>query len=127
MLYAVLCYEDEKAVGAWTKEQDDACLARLAVVHGAMKAKGRLGPVVRLHNTSKATTLRKNNDAPMVVDGPFAETKEHLLGFYITDCDTLEQAIAFARDLAKANPGTGAYEIRPLSIFMPGDLATPTG
>ena len=48
----------------------------------------------------------------MVLDGPFAETKEQLLGFYVVDCDSLEEALDFARDLAKANPG-GAYEMRP--------------
>ena len=127
MLYAILCYEDEKAVGAWTKAEDDACMARLDVVHQAMGAKGKLGPVVRLRNTTNATTLRKNNGAPMVMDGPFAETKEQFLGFYVADCENLDEAIAFASDLAKANPGSGAYEIRPMSIFKPGGLTTPLG
>ena len=49
------------------------------------------------------------------MDGPFAETKEQLLGFYIVDCDSLDGAIDVARDLAKANPGTGSYEIRPVA------------
>ena len=48
-----------------------------------------------------------------MIDGPFAETKEQLLGFYVVDCDDLEEALAIARELAEANPG-GAYEIRPL-------------
>ena len=122
MFFAILCYEDEKAVAAWTKAEDDACMARLDVVHQAMGAKGKLGPVVRLHDTSRATTLRKNNGAPMLIDGPFAETKEQFLGFYVADCQDLDEAIAFARDLAAANPGAGAYEIRPMSIFKPGTL-----
>ena len=125
MLYAILCYEDEKAVAAWSKEEDDACMARLDVVHQAMGAQGKLGPVVRLHNTSQATTLRKNNGAPLIVDGPFAETKEQFLGFYVADCANLDEAITFASDLAKANPGSGAYEIRPMSIFKPGGLNPP--
>ncbi|MGV8853599.1 MAG: YciI family protein [Devosia sp.] len=127
MLYAVLCYDDEKAVGAWTKEEDAACMARLDVVQQAMRDKGRLGPVVRLQNTSTATTLRKASGAPVVIDGPFAETKEQFLGFYVADCDSLEDAIEFARDLAKANPSTGSYEIRPLNIFRPGGLETIAG
>ena len=53
------------------------------------------------------------------MDGPFAETKEQLLGFYIMDCATLEAAIAAARDLRRANP-TAVYEIRPISLFRPG-------
>jgi hypothetical protein len=119
MLYAILCYNDEQAVGNWSKEEDDACLVRLAQVEERMQAKGKLGPVVRLQNTSTATTLRKTSGAPIIIDGPFAETKEQFLGFFVADCDTLDEAIAFAKDLAVANPQGGAYEIRPLSIFKP--------
>ena len=54
-----------------------------------------------------------------MIDGPFAETKEQLLGFYVIDVADLEEALAFARDLAGANPG-GAYEIRPVRVYLPG-------
>ncbi|HEY8576394.1 MAG TPA: YciI family protein [Devosia sp.] len=123
MLYAVLCYNDENAIATWSKEEDDACLARLAMVEDGMKAKGRLGPVARLMPTTAAKTLRKTSGEPLVIDGPFAETKEQFLGFFVADCETLDEAIAFAKDLAKANPGPGAYEIRPLSIFKPSAIA----
>ena len=53
------------------------------------------------------------------LDGPFAETKEQLLGFYVVDCPTLEAAVAAARDLRHANP-TAVYEIRPVSLYRPG-------
>jgi hypothetical protein len=53
-----------------------------------------------------------------VLDGPFAETKEQLLGFYVLEAKDLEEALAFTRDLAKANPG-GSYEIRPIGMFLP--------
>jgi hypothetical protein len=122
MLYAVLCYNDENAVASWTKEEDDAVMARLAKVEDAMKAKGRLGPVARLLPTTSATTLRKNSGEPLVIDGPFAETKEQFLGFYTVDCDSLEEAIQFAKDLAVANPGLGSYEIRPVAVFHPSEL-----
>ena len=57
----------------------------------------------------------------LVVDGPFAETKEQLLGFYIVDCETREEAVEVARELAGvATHGTGSYEIRPLMLFRPG-------
>ena len=117
MLYAVLCYNDEKAVGTWTKEEDDACMARLKVVTDKMADAGRLGPVVRLLPTTSATTLRKGKGEPMIIDGPFAETKEQFLGFYVADCDSLDDALAFAKDLSVANPGIGAYEIRPVSFY----------
>ncbi len=91
MLYAVLCYNDEKAVSAWTPEEDAACMARLGKVQEPLRARGTLGPVVRLQNTSEAKTLRKSNGQPMVFDGPFAETKEQFLGFYVTDCETIDR------------------------------------
>ena len=120
MLYAILCYNDEAAVGAWTKEEDDAVMARLGAVQEKLATAGRLGPVARLLPTTAATTLRKGRDEPLVIDGPFAETKEQFLGFYVVDCATLDEALEFARDLARANPGTGSYEIRPVGIFRPG-------
>ncbi len=126
MHYAILCYHDEKVVTSWTREEDDAVLARLAVVHEKVARAGKLGPVVRLLPTTAATTLRKDGDPPLVIDGPFAETKEQLLGFYIVDCDSLDEVLEIAREMAQANPG-GAYEIRPVGIFRPGGSGAATG
>ena len=84
MLYAILCYDSEDVVGAWTKEEDDAVMARLGAVQEKLAAEGRLGPVARLLPTTAATTIRKGRE-PLVIDGPFAETKEQLLGFYVVD------------------------------------------
>jgi hypothetical protein len=118
MLYAILCYHDEDLVGSWSKEQDAAVMSKLSVVQDKLKKEGRLGPVARLLPTTAATTLRKD-DPPLVLDGPYAETKEQLLGFYIIDCENLDAAVGVARDLGAANPG-GAYEIRPVGLFQPG-------
>ena len=125
MLYAFLCYNDEDAVSSWTKEQDDAVMSRLAAVHEPLAKAGRFGPTARLLPTTAATTLRKNSDPPLVLDGPYAETKEQLLGFYVIDCENLEAALDVARDFARANPG-GAYEIRPVRSFFPGALPQET-
>ena len=122
MLYAILCYHDEAVVGSWTQEQDDAVIAKRAVVTKKLAAQGRLGPVARLLPTTSATTLRKENP-PLVLDGPYAETKEQLLGFYLIDCNNLDEAVDVARDLGAANPG-GAYEIRPVGVLNPGSVAT---
>ena len=120
MLYAILCYHDEALVNSWTKEEDDAVMGRLQVVHDKLEKAGKLGPSLRLLPTTAATTLRKS-DPPMVIDGPFAETKEQLLGFYVLDCENLDEALEIARELGRANPG-GAYEIRPIRLFVPGSL-----
>ena len=121
MLYAILCYHDENVTCAWSKEQDDAVMAKLSVVQEKLTQQGRLGPVARLLPTTAATTLRKTQDPPLVIDGPFAETKEQLLGFYVVDCENLEAALDVARDLGAANPG-GSYEIRPVGVFRPGTV-----
>ena len=60
--------------------------------------------------------MRKDREPALVIDGPFAETKEQLLGFYLIDCGSLEEALDIARELGAANPG-GAYEIRPIGYF----------
>jgi|SRR4051812_26449059 hypothetical protein len=123
MLYAILCYDSEDVVGAWTKEEDDAAMVKLGVVQQKLAREGRLGPVARLMPTTAATTLRKGKDT-VVMDGPFAETKEQLLGFFIVECSDLEQALETARELGKASSSAGCYEIRPLSLFQPGGVVT---
>jgi hypothetical protein len=118
MLYTLLCYNDEDVVWSWTKEQDDAVMAKLGAVHEELVREGKMGPALRLFPTTSATTLHKNQDTPMVIDGPFAESKETLLGFYIVDVANLEAALDVARRLADANPG-GAYEVRPVALYLP--------
>lgn len=119
MLYAILCYNQEDVVCAWSKEEDEAVMQKLGVVQQRLTQEGRLGPVARLMPTTAATTLRKDREPPLVLDGPFAETKEQLLGFYVVDCESLDGALQVAKDLGKANPG-GSYEIRPVAMFQPG-------
>jgi hypothetical protein len=118
LLYAILCYNSEDVVYSWPKEQEDATMARLTAVQQKLAKAGRLGPVARLMPTTTATTLRKDREPPLVIDGPFAETKEQLLGFYIVECSGLEQALQTACELGSANPG-GSYEIRPVSMLNP--------
>lgn len=122
MLYAILCYDSEATVGAWTKEEDAKAIAKLDVVQEKLAQEGRLGPVARLMPTTAATTLRKGKEA-VVLDGPFAETKEQLLGFFVVECASLEQAIETAKDLGRASSSNGAYEIRPLMLYRPGSLS----
>lgn len=116
MLYAILCYNSEAVVNSWSKEQDDAVLAKRKAVTDKLAAAGKLGPVGRLMVTTAAVTVRGGAE-PLVIDGPFAETKEQLLGFYVVDCATLDEAIETASRMVDA---PGAMEIRPLRAFNPG-------
>lgn len=114
MRYALLCYNDESMTSDWTDQEDAAVMARLGKVHE--KYAKEFGPVARLMPTTAATTYRKEDK--LLTDGPYAETKEQLLGFYVIDVAGLEQALQIVRDLSDANPG-GAYEIRPIMIYYP--------
>lgn len=116
MLYAILCYDREDVVNAWSQAEDEAVMERLMAVQQPLSEQGRIGPVARLLPTTAATTIRKGKDA-MILDGPFAETKEQLLGFYVVDADDLDGALKIAKDLAAASGSPGAFEIRPLRLF----------
>jgi hypothetical protein len=116
MFYCILCYNRESELEAWTREKEASVMAqREAVVHKLAEL-GRLGPVGRLMPTTTAMTVRASRQ-PLVLDGPFAETKEQLLGFYLVECKTLDEAIEVARKLVG---DTGALEVRPLATFYPG-------
>ena len=118
MLYAILAYHVETEVQSWTPAQDAALMAGLSEAHARINRTGKLGPAARLGATQKALTLR-GPGAGIVADGPFAETKEQLLGLYIVDVENVDKAIGAARELRTANP-TAVYEIRPIALFLPG-------
>lgn len=124
MQYAVLCYHDEDVVWSWTRQQEQEVMSRLGVVHERLTKAGKMGPSLRLLPTTSATTLHKTQETPLVTDGPFAETKEQLLGFYIIDVADLDEALEIARELAAANPG-GAYELRPVALYYPDTRSGP--
>jgi hypothetical protein len=116
MLYAFLCCCDEAVVTGLSKAEDDAVLAKRAMVTDKLAARGKLGPAVRLMPTTAATTVRMGRD-PVVLDGPLAETKEALLGFYLIDCDSLEEAIDVAKQIGREEKVV--FEIRPVKLYLP--------
>lgn len=118
MFYAILAYHVEGAITALTPEQDAALMADLLEINDRLYREGNLGPSARLGATQSACTLRGPGDGT-VFDGPFAETKEQLLGLYVVDCATRDDAIVIARDLRRVNP-TAVYEIRPIALYLPG-------
>jgi len=98
----------------------------------AMEAMGRFNDELRnagimlvadgLKPSSQGKRIAFDGPGRTVIDGPFAETKEQLLGFYVVDCASLDEAIGFARELGHGE--TGALEIRPLRHFETGSRAT---
>ena len=116
MLYALLCYSDEAVVLSRTKAEDDALIAKRHRVTDPLAARGKLGATIRLMPTTAATTVRMGRER-VVLDGPFAETKEALLGLYVVDCASLDEAIALAQQVGRDEKVV--FEIRPLRFYEP--------
>jgi len=125
MLYAILAYHVEAEVMSWTPDEDAKLMTGLLAVHDRLNAKKLLGPAARLGATADARTLR-GPGAGTVIDGPFAETKEQLLGLYVVNCDSADAALDVARALRRANP-TAVYEIRPIRLYLPGEALPESG
>lgn len=120
MLYAVLIYDIEKEIGALSDERLNELIARHEVVQDTLASRKQLGPVVRLTPTGTARTLKQGTEQ-LVIDGPFAETKEQLLGFYVVDCATADEAMDAARLIGGAcNAQT--LEVRPIHLYYPSKL-----
>jgi hypothetical protein len=114
MLYAMLAYHDEHHVQSWSEGEDAQLMEKLEALHA--RQADELGPAARLGATGRAVTVRGRG---MVTDGPFAETKEQLLGFYIFDCEDLQAAVREAESLTDINP-SAVYELRPIVFYRPG-------
>jgi hypothetical protein len=118
MIYAILAYHPEEKIAGMTSEDDAALMEQLIATHAKLDEDGSLGPAARLDFTSEAKTLR-GLEPGQLLDGPFAETKEQLLGFYLYECATMEQAVEAAKALRRVNK-TAVYEIRPVKLLLPG-------
>ena len=123
MLYSILIYDSEAVVDALTEDEQAARIRRHQALQESLQRQRKLGPVARLMPSTAAVTLRPAAPGSVVLDGPFAETKEHLVGFYVLDCGSLEEAIEAARQLPLE---TGALEVRPIGWFEPGGLEPGT-
>jgi hypothetical protein len=117
MKYMLLCYDDDKA---WEKAGkaalDDAMQEAVQLTH-ELNAKGQYLDAAPLEPVSTATSVRIRNGKRVVTDGPFAETREILGGYYLIDVEDLDAAIR----IAERHPGArvGTVEIRPV-MEIPG-------
>jgi hypothetical protein len=114
MRYMMLVYSTEGPDGM-PPEEAERIRAGHAKVMGDATRKGVLIGAEPLAPTSTATTVRHENGRVLVTDGPFAETKEHLAGYYIIECENLDEAIEWAAKIPTAcYGGGGCIEIRPM-------------
>jgi hypothetical protein len=119
MRYMMLIYSKEMEGGPAPEDARAIKAAHLAVMQETAQ-KGVLRGAEPLAPTSTATTVRMQDGAMLITDGPFAETKEQLAGYYILDCDNLDQAIEWAAKIPTGCKGReGSIEIRPIPE-MPG-------
>ncbi len=121
MQYMLLMYGDPAEGPAQDTPEGQAEFAGWMQYTQVMRDAGIFLAGEALQPKETATTVRGGQGNTLTLDGPFAETKEQLLGFYVVDCKNLDEALDVARDLGKANPG-GAYEIRPVGMFTPGSI-----
>ena len=95
----------------WSSAPDEACMA----CSNEMRSSGHFITGTPLHPAHTATTVRVRNGQLSVTDGPFAETKEQLGGYYLVDCNNLDEAIAWAAKCPGAR--AGSIEVRPVVDF----------
>ncbi len=114
MKYMLLVYGDEQASDEAEKAH---CYQESAQIAHQIRATGQYLAAAPLHPVSTATSVRVRDDKRLVTDGPFAETREQLGGYFIVDVRDLDEAIAIAGRLPGARLGT--VEIRPL-MEIPG-------
>jgi hypothetical protein len=112
MRYMLLICADENAVGAMSPEEGSAMLAEYGAFGEEMDRRGVLQGGERLRPTSDATTVRVRDGEVLAADGPFAETKEQIGGYYVVDCKDLDEAIDVASKIPGARQGT--IEVRPI-------------
>jgi len=122
MKFMLLHYADETAAMDAEQLREDQVLLASWLEDTIARGVNLQGSYLQPSRT--AATVRARDGDLLVTDGPFAETKEQLLGFFVVECASPEQAVETAEELGLASSSGGSYEIRPLRLFRPGGLQT---
>jgi hypothetical protein len=109
MKYMMLIYSDENA---WTEDERERCYAESTQLTQELHANGQFLGASPLHSVAMATSVRVRDGKKLVTDGPFAETREQLGGYFLVDAKDLDEAIVIAERIPSARKGT--IEIRPI-------------
>ena len=120
MLYSVLIFDNEGEVNALDEVAIEERLKKHRSLQKELNELGQLGPVAKLMPTQTALTLQGKQGKVLTTDGPYAETKEQLVGFYVLEAKSMEDALEKAKQLPL--DGSISLEIRPIEWFHPGSL-----
>src|SRR5262245_48296268 len=112
MQYMLLIYDSEREFATLSKAQLEKLLREYAEFTQNIVKSGHFRAGSQLEPTSSATTVRERNGRPLTVDGPFAETKEQLGGYYLVECEDLDEALSIAKRIPSVR--SGSIEVRPL-------------
>ena len=115
MQYVLLIHDDEKFWAELPEEERNAIYAEYGAFSSALRESGAYVDGHQLQPTSTATTVRIRDGEQVVTDGPFAETKEQLGGYYVIEAESLDEAISWAERIPSARFGT--IEVRPVVVF----------
>ena len=112
MQYLVLLYREEAWRESLSEEEVSALTCEYMALHDELAATGALVAGAALRATDTATTVRVREEETIMTDGPFAETKEQLGGYYLIDVETLDEALEWAARMPTAR--RGSIEVRPI-------------
>lgn len=115
MQYLCLIYEAESSLPSRPEAEQEAIMGEYFAFTDAVRDQGKLVAGDALMPTETATTVRVRDGKTVTTDGPFAETKEQLGGYYLLECEDLDEAIALAAKIPSAR--WGSIEVRPIMVF----------
>jgi hypothetical protein len=123
MKYVLLLWDDERAWDALSEDEQTSRLGEYVTLDAEMKEKGVLAGGEGLQPPATAATVRVRDGRPITTDGPYAETKEMLGGFYVVDCATREEALEWAARIPDAR--SGCVEVRPVIDYEAMGMLEP--
>lgn len=115
MRYAILIYVDPATYAGVSEAEQQAEMGEYYALGPSFRERGWDVSGEALQPIDTATTVRQRDGKFLVTDGPFAETKEHLGGFYLVDCANLDEALEFARRVPDVR--RGSIEVRPVAVY----------
>jgi hypothetical protein len=116
MKYLLLCCFEEQRWEALPQSQRDIVMKEYGELMSGLHQSGHHLTTGKLQPVASATTVRSRNGKPVVVDGPYAETKEQLGGYHVMECKDLDEALAIAKRIPTL-PHGGTIEVRPLEYI----------